>query len=92
MIRAGEAGSQLKRRLARGYAPAPKACGKAAPGYRILSIERESPVRRKFQYLFGNRLTKSVPVGHFDLWQRLRVHHVIVADDAVKPQDVRRGW
>jgi hypothetical protein len=75
--------------LARGYATAPKASGKAAPGYRILLIERESPVQ-KISVFVREQINESVPVGHFDLWQRLRVHHVIVADDAVKPQDVRR--
>jgi hypothetical protein len=54
------------------------------------SIERTRKPVQKISVFVREQINESVPVGHFNLRQRLRVHHVIVADDAVKPQDVRR--
>ena len=93
-ICAGKVGSIAQKspapgRFARGHVPAPKASGKAGPSHRILLIERESPAQ-KISVFVREQINESVPVGHFDLRQRLRVHHVVVADDAIEPQDVRR--
>src|ERR1700730_17269095 len=54
------------------------------PGHRILLIKRESPVQ-KISVFVREQINESVPVGHFDLRQRLPFIAVLFAVVPVRP-------